>query len=308
MALLHTVEAVPGMAEDIVRDVQARRDAGTLPLARAETLIEGVTEQEAVRVAEAGPVIKAIHVRIKAIERAHDLGDDESWLRHEGPPEWRMLNRAWEAFIDATQIRILESLGEFDVAEMLADRSTDDDSYGAPPDDDVLHELLRGNGGTVSLGPRPLRADVHDDPSLGAPMPLEIDREDLLLALEEGDDSRSWFLDRESGAVTFTSDIDDIDTPEIDDHPQRWVAVERPEPREAFRHMHSFALGLPEGMERERLLAALDGPKPFRRFREALGDDRARRDAWDAYRSERLLAYAADWLEHEGIRPVWKSR
>jgi hypothetical protein len=61
-------------------------------------------------------------------------------------------------------------------------------------------------------------------------------------------------------------------------------------------------------MERERLLAALDGPKPFRRFREALGDDRARRDAWDAYRSERLLAYAADWLEHEGIRPVWKSR
>lgn len=57
------------------------------------------------------------------------LGDDEFWLRHEGPPEWRMLNRAWEAYIDATVIRIVESLDENDLAEFVADRWPVDDGY-----------------------------------------------------------------------------------------------------------------------------------------------------------------------------------
>jgi mutator protein MutT len=149
--ILNAIEAFPGAAEEIVRAVQVRRDAGMLPLIEADRLIEGVTEHEAFRVAEAGPVVKAINTRIRAIERAHELGDDEMWLRHEGPPEWRLLNRAWEALVGATQVRLLESLGEPDLAEYVADLAGDDDGYGAPPDDEILHELW-GDGGSPDLG------------------------------------------------------------------------------------------------------------------------------------------------------------
>ncbi len=145
--ILSAIEAFPGSAEEIVRAVQARRDAGMLPLIEADRLIEGVTEHEAFRVAAGGPVLKAISTRIRAIEREHELGDDEIWLRHEGPPEWRMLNRAWDAYLDATMVRILESLDEHELAEFVADRWPVEDGYGGPPDENVFDELLRGHGG-----------------------------------------------------------------------------------------------------------------------------------------------------------------
>jgi hypothetical protein len=150
--VLHAVEDFPGIAAEIVRAVQARREAGTLALDEAERIIEGIVEHEAFRVAEPGAVIKSLTARIHAIEREHGLTDNEAWLRHDGPPEWRMLNRAWEAYVDATMIRILESLDEHELAEFIADRWPVDDGYGSEPDDDALDALLLGNGGAGGGG------------------------------------------------------------------------------------------------------------------------------------------------------------
>jgi 8-oxo-dGTP pyrophosphatase MutT (NUDIX family) len=145
--LLDLVGTWPGLAEEIVRDAQKQRAEGTLSPEDVDRLIEGVVEHESFLAAEKGPVIKALVARINAIERAHGLAEDEYWLRHEGPPEWRMLNRAWEAYIDATMVRILESLDEHDLAEFVADRWPVEDGYGGPPDEYILGELLPENGG-----------------------------------------------------------------------------------------------------------------------------------------------------------------
>jgi mutator protein MutT len=139
--LLHAVEDSPGLAAEIVRAIQARRDAGTMAAGEAERLIEDVVEHEAFRVAEPGAVMKSLNTRIDAIEREHGLAEDEYWREDEGPPEWRMLNLAWAAYLDSTKIRILESLDEHALAAFIADGEPGDDVLGMP-DDEVLAPFL----------------------------------------------------------------------------------------------------------------------------------------------------------------------
>jgi mutator protein MutT len=139
--LLHVVEDNTGLAAEIVRAVQARRNAGTMTVDEAERLIDGVVEREALRVAEAGEVMKSLNARIGAIEREHGLAEDQYWLEHEGPPEWRMLNIAWAAYLDSTKIRILESLDEHALAAFIADGDPSDELYDMPGDD-VLAPFL----------------------------------------------------------------------------------------------------------------------------------------------------------------------
>jgi hypothetical protein len=58
--------------------------------------------------------------------------------------------------------------------------------------------------------------------------------------------------------------------------------------------MERFAEGVDDETVRARLLDALDGSRPFRRFRDALPGQL--RDAWYRYEEEQLVESARAWL------------
>lgn len=79
-----------------------------------------------------------------------------------------------------------------------------------------------------------------------------------------------------------------------------WTAFPRVAPREEFRWMRAFAQAQPDGGARERLLDSLEGPRPFRAFKDAvhrLGVDAS----WYAARSAHHADILREWLPTVGL-------
>lgn len=151
---------------------------------------------------------------------------------------------------------------------------------------------------------------------------ISIDEGDLLMALESGDGSMDWFLDRQTGEVIgFSSDsmFGDDDEDEEDEDGEDWEAQERRLRRaiyadrgtryleipslgshEGFRIMERFA-GSQDGRVRDALFDALDRRRPFRSFKDALTGFPDVREAWFRYQEGQLREEALAWLESEEI-------
>jgi yecA family protein len=74
-------------------------------------------------------------------------------------------------------------------------------------------------------------------------------------------------------------------------------------PREGYRIMADFVADLPSSRVREKLEWSLDGPKPFRRFKDALRDDETIRKQWFDFHDARMRELAIEWLAGHQIRP-----
>lgn len=81
-----------------------------------EIFLECITAHAAAHDAE----MLRIYAEIDRVKRAHGLRDDEDWLVHEGPPEWRALNAAWDRRDDEIRIATLRGLGHHDIADIMA--------------------------------------------------------------------------------------------------------------------------------------------------------------------------------------------
>lgn len=140
---------------------------------------------------------------------------------------------------------------------------------------------------------------------------IRIDLDQLTLALS--DHEFQWVLDLETGEVVMEEwvrdpelrgemGLEDAEEDELDDPLEsgrfRWI--DSIPSREGFRWMERFAAAQDDRV-RERLLDALDRPRPFRRFRDALADFPEVRDAWHRHEEERLREEAKAWLRSEGI-------
>jgi hypothetical protein len=136
---------------------------------------------------------------------------------------------------------------------------------------------------------------------------LKINRDDFVQALTfhlELSDSNSY-LDTETGEILLTGDGVDEETPEdIDDSP-RYLWIEPVEARESFRIMEDFLASVSDAKAAARLTDALDRPKPFRRFKDALQDYPALRQAWFAFESAAHASLAQAWCEANGIEVEW---
>ena len=149
---------------------------------------------------------------------------------------------------------------------------------------------------------------------------LSIDRDDLLAALDSGDPELSWFLDTETGEVLlltgFFDGWEDDKEDETDEETELRRAVRDGDPRyryiepisshESFRFMEDFIDQLPEGEAADELWKALDRHRPFRSFKDALYQFPDVREQWYRYQERRQEEYAREWLESEGIEPVWR--
>jgi yecA family protein len=85
---------------------------------------------------------------------------------------------------------------------------------------------------------------------------------------------------------------------------ERFVEIEPMDSRKGFAIMEQFIAVLPSTPLREKLQWSLEGPKPFRRFRDTLLKDLPARDQWHEFHAESMRKIALEWLVNLGVEPV----
>jgi yecA family protein len=135
---------------------------------------------------------------------------------------------------------------------------------------------------------------------------LPVNLSDLALALEDhGENLNVYFFDTQTGEVLILSE--DVDREQIEkiaeEASNRFVRIEPTDSREGYRIMENFVRSLPQSRLREKLEWSLDGPKPFRRFRDALREDDEIRGQWLRFHDAHMRKVAIQWLADLGIRP-----
>ncbi|MBI2310907.1 MAG: hypothetical protein HYU77_00175 [Betaproteobacteria bacterium] len=135
---------------------------------------------------------------------------------------------------------------------------------------------------------------------------LKIKRDDLIDALTfrfeltEG----AWYLDRETGDVLLkTEDLDDLPE-DIEENP-RYLEINAISSHEEFRIMEDFVATVEDIAAADRLGRALEGRKPFRRFKDALPDYPDLRERWFRFEEDAHAVLAAEWCEANDIEPEW---
>jgi hypothetical protein len=91
---------------------------------------------------------------------------------------------------------------------------------------------------------------------------------------------------------------------DFDDNP-RYLWIEPIEAHESFRIMEDFVASVADVKAAARLGDALSRPKPFRRFKDALLDYPALRQAWFAFEGAAHASLAQAWCEANGIEAEW---
>lgn len=143
---------------------------------------------------------------------------------------------------------------------------------------------------------------------------LPVNIGDLETALEDHDGElglHSYWFDTQTGEVIFlTDDLEEDD--EVRERieqgaTERFVRIEPIDPHEAFRVMADFVATLPSNRFRVQLERCLSSKKPFRRFKDALHDNKQVQDRWYKFNNEAVERYALEWLANLGIEPLGRA-
>jgi hypothetical protein len=124
----------------------------------------------------------------------------------------------------------------------------------------------------------------------------EIDLDGIGLAL---DNSEGGFYDPATGDVFLMLDgqvlTDTSETADPDEHD--WLRIDPRPGREAYRDMADFTNSVAERDAGAALSRALTGPRPFRRFKDALdGQDSRLRRLWFRFSEARQQERSLEWL------------
>ena len=131
-----------------------------------------------------------------------------------------------------------------------------------------------------------------------------VDLEEIASALaDQTDYDHRWLLDPRTGEVALWTretgidgenpvDIDELDLIAIDPIPSHvW-----------FQDMADFADGISDGAAGRRLSRALQGRRPFRRFKDQLNEHHPELvSTWHGLREVRAQRRAVEWLLDEGL-------
>jgi hypothetical protein len=135
---------------------------------------------------------------------------------------------------------------------------------------------------------------------------LQINRTDFILALTPNAQNwdEAWFLDKETGELWLNSNGINEAPDDPEDNP-RYLPIEAIASHDAFQIMEDFVDELGDSQEAGALQAALNGRKPFRRFKDALLDYPELRDRWFAFEETRLIRLAEAWCDQQGVDVEW---
>ena len=114
---------------------------------------------------------------------------------------------------------------------------------------------------------------------------------------DDGSMGLNYYLNVETGEVVttgFDDDEADVDPEELED--EKYEAIVHLESYESYQHMEDFAVSLPEGRARTVLEQALIRSRPFRHFKDALGDYPDERQAWFEFKDAAMAKVITRWL------------
>jgi len=140
---------------------------------------------------------------------------------------------------------------------------------------------------------------------------LQIDWDELEMALTWRTDEGGHYLDLTTGeVVVFTGLDDELAEGEIDAGlaEGRLIAIEPLPSSVEYGWMSEFAHSVADRALRRLLEVALDGSGAFRRFKDVLRDYPADRERWFAFRGERVRKAAREWLEENGVESTTEPR
>ena len=132
---------------------------------------------------------------------------------------------------------------------------------------------------------------------------LRIDAQWLAMALEDNDPESCHYLDRQTGEILFANPNADTQEVEavVEAEPERYLLIDPVPSSVGWNILQEFVAQLSEGEAQEWLARAIQGDRPFRRFKDTLLDYPVVGEAWFHYHQQALLQLARKWLEDEGI-------
>jgi Uncharacterised protein family (UPF0158) len=143
---------------------------------------------------------------------------------------------------------------------------------------------------------------------------LPVDVAALQTALEDYDGGlglHTYWFDTQTGEVIFlTEDLEEQDElrQQIEeDATNRFAMIEPISSHDGFRIMEDFVESLPHTRLREKLEWCLGGPKPFRRFKDALHENKAVQEKWYEFHDKALERYGIEWLAELDIEPLSRT-
>lgn len=143
---------------------------------------------------------------------------------------------------------------------------------------------------------------------------MEITWSDLELAISDNSPFAEWYLDTATGECIFVSDdisFDEEDEQdvfaEMEQNPERFIAIEPISSKEAYRLMERFIANLGEHEAAQVLAQAITQKRAFFQFKDRLHDFPEVREQWFAFNSEQLKAYAEAWLNGLDVAFSWKT-
>jgi hypothetical protein len=166
----------------------------------------------------------------------------------------------------------------------------------------------------------------HEAPPTLKSLPVDLEEISFYATQGENDIDPSYdqrgFLDTQTGAVHIVSagalscaegdlapeELDkwlaeDLPVAEmiVGDSESRYEPIDRWDSSEAYELMEEFAEGTTSDDARRLLQFALRGPKPFRRFKDALAEFAGLRETWFLFKEHAEREAAREWLRTLGI-------
>jgi len=175
------------------------------------------------------------------------------------------------------------------------------------------------------------------------PRKLKIDIEELISAMDDASYEHSYYLDLETGRILLVTDetrsqleeiyeaapneesgeefdlessLERLDLPdwqkdalrEADEVEEgfgdRYISIPQVDSNEAYSDMEEFIVTVTNERLQARLWQAIDGRRPFRRFKDVLADYPNEREQWFRFEDDRIRQRVLEWLEDEGIELI----
>ena len=126
---------------------------------------------------------------------------------------------------------------------------------------------------------------------------------DMLVTAMEMDDTfdAQWWLDPTTGQVEMTGDDVDDSMPEDELEEHGAVPIPAADGHRGYRDMQDFIATVDDEPARAALLHAIDGKRPFRRFKDTIYTYPKIRDDWYAFHQARMRRHAIAWLLAERL-------
>jgi len=148
---------------------------------------------------------------------------------------------------------------------------------------------------------------ISSAPAPKGPFRIELDFDNLEIAVERNSPDTDSYLDLTSGRILTITTGDpeaQLNRQQVSENIRNFLRIEPASSREQYRWMERFVGSVVDEPLRDRLIISIDGKGAFRRFKDVLLAYPAERERWFSYRADLLHWHIQNWLEQHEIEPT----